>query len=218
MYRIIWTGMLLCLTGSLMAQDSQARISWFVAPEASAMLLDNHVGRTIGFQAGIGLWQDRLRVGFFFYGRSGPINPHTETLTLTAATAYKGQTSLQLRADHGAFGLMIAPQFSLGKWTLDVPLMVGGMGAGFYLTGDNRYTPDGRRVSEWEDQLLEDADAGGGLLLEGGIRARVPIAKAGGIELGAGIHYSQTLNYFSTLGGTDYYNAPRISLFMMFGN
>ncbi len=49
--------------------------------------------------------------------------------------------------------------------------MVGYGGFGFYLHGDDRKTPDGRRVSEWEDELLDgrDADANN-LVLDVGMR------------------------------------------------
>lgn len=44
------------------------------------------------------------------------------------------------------------------------------MGADFYLFGDNRITPDGRRVSEWENDLMGDNDAEFSLMYEGGVR------------------------------------------------
>ncbi|HAA13438.1 MAG TPA: hypothetical protein DCE41_17810, partial [Cytophagales bacterium] len=126
-------------------------------------------------------------VGLRSYNRSGPINPHVETYTLPEGVTYKGQSTLQVRADHGAFGLLVSPQFRLGsKVTLAVPLVFGGMGGGFYLFGEDRDTPDGRRVSEWENDLFGDADSGFGTFLEAGVEARyrttIPY-----VSLGAGV-------------------------------
>ncbi len=216
MPRIILFIVFILCSFTLTAQSPTPKVGWFFTPEVSGMLLDQHIGRTLGFQTGITLLNRNLQIGLYYYGRSGPINPHTINYALPEGTTYRGQSSIHFRADHGAFGLFVSPQFRVGKVTLDVPIMFGGMGAGFYLTDEDRITPDGRRVSEWEDELLGDADAGGGTMLEIGVRARTAITP--GIEIGIGGHYTQTFNYFSTLGGNDYYNAPRFSLFLMFGN
>ncbi|MCI4667757.1 MAG: hypothetical protein MRZ79_06315 [Bacteroidia bacterium] len=196
----------------------QNNVGWFFTPEFSLMAMDQHLGRAVGFQGGVSLAQRRLNVGIFYYGRSGPINPHEVSFTLPGNQTYKGKGTIDFRADHGAFGVMISPQVELGNVKLDVPLLFGQFGAGFYLTGDDRITPDGRRVSDWEDDLLGNADAGFGFILEGGIRARTAINKNKGIEAGIGVHYTHTIGYESTLGGTAYYRVPRFSIFFLLGN
>ncbi len=209
-------------TLGLQAQEtaSAPKVKWFLAPEISGMIHPDHVGRTMGFQAGVSVARERLMVGFFYYGRSGPINPHIENWALPAGQTYKGQSSLALRADHAAFGLMVAPQFALAnrKITVDVPVAFGQMGAGFFLVGDDRNTPDGRRVSEWENELLADGDAAFGLMAEGGVRVRFALPESTGMCAGAGVHYTRTFGWQTTVGGSDYYNVPRISLFLLFGN
>lgn len=182
------------------------------------MFLDGHVGRAMGFQTGVSILKRQLHVGMFYYGRSGPINPHTVSYSLDEGQTYKGKETIDFRADHGAFGVVVAPQFKLGKVHMDIPLMFGQFGAGFYLTDEDRLTPDGRRVSEWEDDLLGGEDAGFGWILEGGIRARTSLTQDNHIQIGMGLHYTHTIGYNSTLGGTDYYKAPRVSLFLLFGN
>ena len=203
--------------GKTLAQQSPR---WFFSPEFSTMVHSSHLGKTMGLQLGATFFKDHLQIGFFFYGRSGPINGHTERLDLPQGTTYLGQSSLDLRADHGAFGLVVAPQFKLGqgRLTLDVPLMFGQMGAGFFLTGDNRNTPDGRRVSEWENELMGGADAGFGFVLDGGVRIRTRLSKQDRIEGGLGLHYAQAIGWEAFLVDNDYYNVPRISVFLRFGN
>ncbi|MEL6651640.1 MAG: hypothetical protein AAFQ87_12640 [Bacteroidota bacterium] len=200
-----------------LAQGNQ--LQWFVSPEAGAIIHNDHLGRTMGFQTGFRLVNGHLKTGIFFYGRSGPINPQTFVLTLPEGQTYKGKSSLDLRGDHGAFGLFVSPVFSLGEqWQLEVPLMFGQLGAGFYLVGEDRVTPDGRRVSDWEDELMGDTDAGFGWLLEGGVRASRPITPSGNVRAGLGLHYSHTIGYQSFVGGTEFYKRPRVALFVEFGN
>lgn len=200
------------------AQSTQPKVRWYFSPSVSALLMDEHTGVAPGIEAGIKIWKQRLQIGIIAYNRSGPINPHTETLMLAGEQTYRGQSQVKLRADHAAFGLVIAPQFRFKRLIIDVPLVLGQIAGGFYLTGDDRITPDGRRVSEWEDKLMGDTDAGAGFFVEGGVRAKLPLNSSETILGGLGIHYTQTLEYETFVGGTDYYNAPRVSLFLQFGN
>lgn len=173
------------------AQESP-KVRWYFTPEFSGMIHDNHLGRAVGFQTGVSLFKERLQVGFVYVGRSGPINPHTETLDLPEGTAYKGQGTLQVRADHALTGLVISPQFRLSpSLTLDIPIIFGMLGAGFFLTDEDRLTPDGRRVSAWENELMNNMDAGFGIAFEGGLRIRKEVRT--GISAGLGIHYAQAM-------------------------
>ncbi len=201
------------------ASAQENKLQWFISPEAGFILHDDHLGRNMGFQTGFTFANGHLKTGFFYYGRSGPINPQTYTLNLPEGTDYNGKTSLDLRADHGAFGLFVSPVVSLGSdWQLEVPLMFGQLGAGFYLVGEDRITPDGRRVSEWEDELMGETDAGFGWLLEGGVRISRALPTAANIRVGGGLHYSHTIGYQSFVGGTEFYKRPRVALFVEFGN
>lgn len=197
------------------------KIGWYVTPEVGAMFLENHVGTTVGLQMGLRLFKDRLKVGYFFYGRSGPINSKTFATDLQPGVTYKGKSQVHLRADHGAFGLMIAPAFRLpnSRVEIDVPIMIGSIGAGFYLAGDDRKTPDGARVSEWENKLFDGKDAAFAGLTEVGIRALVP-AKNPAVKFGFGLHYTMVSGwetYYDPTG--DFYNNKfRSSLFIQFGN
>ena len=200
--------------------QTTTKVGWYFSGSYSPMFHSDHIGHALGGEAGISLFKRKLQVGIIYYGRSGPINSQEYTYELPEGTEYKGQQAISLRADHGAFGLSITPVIPLAqnKLTLEIPLVFGQVGAGFYLTGDDRNTPDGRRVSEWENELLDNMDAGFGLLVEGGIRVATPIAKSGGIVAGVGLHYSQAQGWETTVGGTDFLNIPRASIFIRFGN
>ncbi len=203
---------------SLFAQStSSSSIGWFITPEVGAIFHEDHLGRTVGASMGLKLWKDRLKVGLQVYGRPGPINPTIFMVPTSDGQVYRGSTTLRLRADHGAFGLLVAPSFDLGKWKLDIPLNFGSVGGGFYLFGEDRETPDGRRVSEWENELMDGRDAGFGTWLEFGVRAFVPL-KTPGISIGAGLHYTMTPGWETYLdpNGDLYNNRLRLSILIHF--
>lgn len=199
----------------------KSKIGWYVTPEIGAMFLDNHIGKTVGIQMGFRFFKDHLKVGYFYYGRSGPINDQTFAANLPSGVTYKGKSQLQLRADHGAFGLMIAPAFKLpnSDIEIDLPIMIGSIGAGFYMADDDRKTPDGRRVSEWENELFDGKDAAFGGLTEFGIRGLFP-TKNPSVKVGLGVHYtmaSDQKTYYDPTGEF-YNNKLRTSLVVQFGN
>lgn len=211
--------LLLFLLGSLSAQEARpARIGWFVSPEAGLMFLEGHAGRTVGVSLGLKVLRNHLKVGIFNYARSGPINPATFRVSAYGDIPYQGSSQLTLRADHGAFGLMLAPSFRLGRGEIDLPIQVGMLGAGFYLFGEARNTPDGRRVSAWENELMNAQDADFGNLLEVGLRGMIPLAS--GVQLGAGLHYTRTQGWaaYYDPSGQFYNNKLRMSLFLNFGS
>lgn len=202
---------------SLSAPATARKIGWFISPEVGGILHNDHLGKTVGASLGISVWKHRLKIGIHSYGRSGPINGKTFQIEASDGQVYKGSSTLTLRADHGAFGLLLAPSFQLGNWEMDVPLMLGMVGGGFYLFGADRETPDGRRVSEWENQLMGEEDAGFGNLIEFGLRAFAPL-KTKGISLGAGLHYTLTPGWTSYYdpSGDFYNNKLRFSLVLHF--
>jgi len=203
---------------TISSENKESKIGWFITPEVSAMFLDDHVGNAVGASFGLSFWKNRIKLGISGYGRSGPINGTTFNIEADNGQTYKGSNTLTLRADHGTFAVFIAPTFKLGKVQLDVPISYGTIGAGFYFVGDDRITPDGRRVSEWENQMMDGRDAGFGGLLEVGARAFFP-TKMKGMQIGAGLHFTTTQGwetYFDPTGNF-YNNKLRASLFINFG-
>jgi hypothetical protein len=227
MKKVFFIAFALLIVLSANAQDIPAakaksgKIGWFVTPEYSTMFLDNHIGHSFGFSMGFKFLKDHLKVGYFNYGRSGPINSYTLNTALPVGKTYKGKSSIDLRADHGAFGLMIAPSFTLQKTKIEIdfPINVGSIGAGFYLAGEDRKTPDGRRVSEWENELFEGKDAAFAGMLEFGIRASLP-TKINGLQYGFGIHYLTVQDWttYANPSGDFYQNKIRASVFVNFGS
>ncbi len=218
MKKLILSILLLAAYNSTFSQSESAKkIGWFITPEIGGMFLDDHIGRTVGGSVGVELWQKRIKVGFHTYGRSGPINPKTFTIQAANNQMYKGNTTLHLKADHTAFGLLVAPTFKINRWRVDVPLNIGGIGAGFYLFDDDRITPDGRRVSEWENQLMGGEDASFVTWMEFGVRGFVPL-KTEGLSLGMGLHYTITQGWqtYYDPSGNFYNNKLRFSLFFNF--
>ncbi len=197
--------------------SAQKKTGWFITPEVGTMFLEDHVGKTVGASFGLLVWQKRLKVGIHTYGRSGPINGKTFTIEASGGQTYKGSSTLTLRADQLSFGLLIAPTFNVGDWQLDVPINFGTMGAGFYFAGDDRITPDGDRVSVWENRLMDERDAGFGTWLEIGVRAFVP-TKNEHVQWGLGVHYTTTPGWetYYDPSGDFYNNKIRASLFVNF--
>lgn len=221
---IMFFSALLLLSGThIQAQEKIERrgIGWYITPEYSTMFLKDHVGNAVGFSMGIKLLKDHLKIGYFNYGRSGPINAKTFPTQLPEEKTYKGKSTVDLRADHGAFGLMVAPSFFIPNTNveIDVPVYYGMVGAGFYLAGEDRKTPDNRRVSEWENDLFEGEDAAFTSLLEVGVRAFFPTG-LNGLRVGAGLHYT-TVQDWTTYVDTsnDFYNNKfRASVFVDFSS
>lgn len=201
----------------LNAQESnKKKVGWFINPEFGTLFHPDHVGITMGGTTGLKLFNDRIKLGVMYYGRPGPINAQTYTVTPLNGQTYKGQSEVTLRADHGAFGLFIAPTFNLNRIRLEIPITIGQMGAGFYLTGDDRLTPDGDRVSVWEDRLLDGQDAGFSMFYEAGVRAYLPL-KNENLSVGVGVHYSLAPDWTTYVDPTgDLYN-QRFRCALLFG-
>lgn len=194
-------------------------IGWFLSPEYSALFHTDHLGHALGFQAGVQLLNGHLKAGLFYYGEVAQ-NPYTVEAMLPSGVSYKGKNSLSLGADHGAFGLMLAPVIRLPNSgiALDFPVYYGSLGAGFYLQGEDRITPDNRRVSKWENELFEGRDAAFAGLFEVGVRALMP-TNLKGMQWGVGLHYTTVQGWetFVDPSGDFYNNKFRASLFVNFG-
>jgi hypothetical protein len=222
MKKIIFAILFIAATNNIFAQGlttKPSKTSWFITPEVGAMFLETHVGKSVGFSFGFKVWKERLKIGFMAYGRSGPTNSATFDTKFVNNQTYKGKTSADLRADWGTFGLMLAPTFKVKNIEIDVPIILGGGAGGFYLVGEDRKTPDGARVSVWEDKLFNGEDAAFGTMAEVGVRAFVQ-TKIKGISVGAGLHYTM-INGWKTLvdpNGDFYNNKLRASVFVNFGS
>lgn len=199
----------------------KGKIGWFITPEYSTMFLDDEVSNTVGFSMGLKLFNDHLKIGYYNYGRSGPINSKTYKTDLQPGVTYKGQSSVNVRADHGAFGVIIAPSFYLPNTNIeiDVPVYIGSIGAGFYLSGSDRKTPDNRKVSDWENELFDGKDAAFAGMIEYGVRAFFP-TKIDGFRWGLGMHYI-TVQDWSTYvdpSGDFFNNKFRAAVYLDFGS
>jgi hypothetical protein len=139
----------------------------FVDVEWRGMAMAEHLSHGPGFAVGASLAGGHLQAGFAGYGRPGPINP----ARFRVEVPYAGKDEVHLRSDGGAMGVFVAPSAEIVPGLhLDLPLMLGYGGFGFYLHGDDRKTPDGRKPSAWENELLDARDSSFGMALEGGVR------------------------------------------------
>ncbi len=186
---------------------SRARIVFGV--EWRGLALARHLSHGPGGHVGVSLLRDHLVIGFTAFARPGPINPETFSVQAANGARYKGQEALALRSDGAFVGLYVAPAFRLGRWVqIELPVAVGQAAFGFYLTGSRRKTPDGRRVSEWENELLDGRDSGVCLGLEAGVRVA--------LEVRTWLRPFVALHYFHTFGFDSYvrqdYAGPSLAL------
>lgn len=191
-------------------EASDQSLGFYFQPEYSAMFLNNHVGNAVGFGLGLRTKNRNWDIGIRYYGRSGPINLHNDyDLVLPAGETYKGKSTVTLGADHGYLGLegSFTINMKRDRVALRIPVSFGQFGAGFYLRGDDRYTPDGQRTSVWEDKLQGGEDAGFGFCSEFGAQLLYQLnAKNEHIHLMLGATYMNTYGYESFIGGNDFYN------------
>lgn len=150
-----------------------ASVGGFVDLEWRAMGMGGHLAHGPGFAAGLSVFDGNLRIGIGGISRPGPWNPATFDVPLAGGASYRGQRRLSLRSDGAMAGLHVALAAAVPHvpWlSVSAPLTVGYGGFGFYMHGDDRRTPDGRRVSEWEDELFGGRDSFLGLVLDAGLR------------------------------------------------
>lgn len=197
--------LLLALPAAADAQDGRPLAVPFVGLDWRVMGLADHLSHGPGFQVGALLF-DHLKVGIAGFARPGPINPAEFDVQLNNGQSYRGKTTLNMRSDGSVVGITLAPRFRMpGAAWLDVelPLLVGYGAFGFYLQGNDRDTPDGRRVSEWEDELLKGADSAAGLAVDAGLRLSVQTAQRW-LRPYVGVHHTWLVGYDATL--RDNYN------------
>ncbi len=192
---------LIALPSLASAQSEEAPVAApFVDIGWRVMGLADHVSHGPDFQLGVRLW-DHLKIGVAGFARPGPINPKTFRHELSDGETYRGQDALDLRSDGAVVGLLVAPTFRIRRLNVELPVLVGFGAFGFYLTGRNRETPDGDRVSVWEDRLLDGKDSSGGLTLDVGLRVAVD-TRLPYLRPFVGLHYTQVFGYDATLASS----------------
>jgi hypothetical protein len=180
------------------------RVSAFVDLEWRLMGLADHVSHGPAFALGAAFFQGALRVGVGGLSRPGPFNPTTFDQALPNGT-YKGQSVVALRSDGAMAGLHIgfSHRLFIDRLALQLPLTVGYGGFGFYLAGDDRKTPDGRRVSDWENELFADQDSYLGVVIDAGARLRYQPRTWSWVAPYLGVAYT-VVPGFRTLARNDY--------------
>jgi hypothetical protein len=157
------------------AHDEKSSASLFIDLEWRVYGLGQHVSHGPALAAGVSLLDDHFRVGFGGLARPGPFNPRTFDVTLQEGTEYRGQATVSLRNDGmmGGVHLSYSTELPFARgFAFQVPVTLGYGGFGYYLTGGDRDTPDGRRVSEWEDELFDGKDAYIGFVFDAAVRLR----------------------------------------------
>jgi len=197
---------LLCAAAAHAAPEQPVPIGGFVALEWRAFALAGHLSHGPAFAAGVSLWNGTLRLGVGGLSRPGPWNPASFDVELPDGQSYRGQRALSLRSDGAMAGVHAALAFELPgvPWlALTLPVTVGYGGFGFYLQGADRKTPDGRRVSEWEDELFDGRDSHLGVVIDAGVRVNWVMAETRWLRPYLGIYYT-TVPGFSTVVRNDY--------------
>jgi hypothetical protein len=173
-----------------------------------------HLSHGPAIEAGV-LVLRHLKIGIASHMRPGPMNPATFEVTPADGQTYKGQSTLRLRSDGSFLGLLLAPILDvLGtRLQLEAPVAIGQAVYGFYLTGDDRTTPDGRRVSKWEDQLQAGRDSAFAFGVDAGLRVAYKVRPW--LRVAAGGHYTALFGYEAF--ATDGYSGPSASLGLELG-
>lgn len=195
----------LLLPSTASAQD----VGGYVRTEWRVFGLAGHVSHGPSIAGGVRLLDGVLRIGLTGFARPGPMNPQTFTVAPATGEPYRGQDELTLRSDGAYIGAEVVLDLEVPgvPWLHVLPGVSGGSGAfGFYLTGDDRTTPDGRRVSAWENELQDGRDAGAGFGLELALRLAFVIPGAESIRPTIGGGYYTTIGYDAYARGS--YEGP----------
>lgn len=170
-----------------------APVGGFVDLEWRAMGLAEHFSHGPAFAAGLTLLGGRIRLGVGGMSRPGPLNPATFDVTLPEGKTYRGKRTLDLKSDGAMAGVHVGFSFRmpfLEALAIQVPITVGYGGFGFYLHGDDRDTPDGRRVSAWENELFEGKDSFLGVVVDTGLRVGWQLPGAPWLRPYAGLSFT----------------------------
>lgn len=198
--------------------ESPLPVGVYVSTEWRVMNLAGGFGHGPGFAGGVTTFDGLLRFGIVGFARPGPWNPTTWSAPTFDGSEYRGSSVLSLRSDGAFIGAQVALTFDMPglPWLrVSVPINVGQAAFGFYLSGEDRVTPDGRLVSEWEDELMDGRDSGVGLGIEGGLQLGLNIPQVSWVQPYVG------MTYFSAIGFDSYvssnYSGLTGSLGLTFG-
>jgi hypothetical protein len=176
--------------------DPEASTAGFVHVGWRALSIGGHASHGPEFAAGVRLLGGWLRLGIGGYNRPGPLNPTEFEVETSNGVSYRGSETLSLKSDGGVVGLLVGTQIPVTEWlALDIPIIVGQAAFGFYLAGDDRNTPDGRRVSAWENEMQDGRDASFAIGVDAGLRAQFTIASVPWLKPTVGVHYLVTPGY-----------------------
>lgn len=187
------------------AAQPPVAVGGFVDLEWRALALAGHASHGPAFAAGVTLWDGTLRLGVAGLSRPGPWNPATFDVTLEPGVSYRGQHRLSLRSDGAMAGLHAALAFEVPRvsWlAVTLPLTLGYGGFGFYLYGENRHTPDGARVSMWEDELFRGRDSFLGIVLDGGVRLGLVLPERPWLRPYLGVYYTAVPGFDTLVRGS----------------
>lgn len=190
-------------TAASTSGDDAPKVGVFVGADWRVMGLGNHLSHGPGWQVGVSLWR-HLSFGLAGFARPGPINPATFRVPVPDGGTYRGKQNLELRSDGGVFGGFVAPYLDFRRvpLSLEVPLLVGLGGFGFYLHGDDRKVPDDRRVSDWENELLGDKDSDtSNVVIDTGLRLSWTPRSAPHVRPYIGVHYTWVAGFDTTVQG-----------------
>ena len=98
--------------------------------------------------------------------------------------------------------------------SVELPLAIGQAAFGFYLPAKDRVTPDGRRVSAWENELFGGKDSSPAIGLEAGIKVAVKLPSAEWLAPYVALRYTWSLG-FDTLVRSSY-DGPSAALGLQF--
>ncbi|MEM9458453.1 MAG: hypothetical protein AAGF11_30025 [Myxococcota bacterium] len=179
------------------------KVGAFVGADWRVLGLSGHLSHGPGFQIGLSLWR-HVSFGLAGFARPGPINPVTFRVPVPDGGTYRGKSTVSLRSDGGVVGAFVAPYFDLRRapLSIEIPVLVAYGGFGFYLHGEDRKVPDDRRVSEWENELLDGRDSDPvNLVIDAGIRlAWTPPAQRH-IRPYLGVHYTWVPGFDTAVRG-----------------
>jgi len=185
---------------------SPSSVGVFVASEWRALGLAEHLSHGPAFAAGVSLFGRHLKLGLVAVTRPGALNGETFPTSTVGGKTYRGRQRFDLRSDGGFIGVLVAPSFELPfapRVSVEVPFAIGQSAYGFYLPGNERATPDGRRVSAWENELFGGKDSSPALGIEAGLKVGVKLPFAEWIAPYGALRYTWSLG-FDTLVRSSY--------------
>lgn len=184
------------------AAQEEPKNSWFLSQ--GTRVITTFGQADVGMANEFGARFRRVMVGLSTLYRPASWSSHRYEYQLDSGMTYKGQSSVELGSQYGFVGLFVAPSLPVpgtSRVAVDLPATVGMGFLGTPLMGDDRDTPDGRRVSEWENELTNGSDITFSLAVDVGVRVRLQPLDVPWLHLAAGMHYTMFPGYESPVVG-----------------